>query len=312
MVIGEGNIQYGTIGGGILEATTLKQTAEAFAHKTSRIMSFEMLGNNALAPAPICGGSATLLLDYIQPAAENIIFFRRMLEAVRKGDDFSFLTVLRDTGNGVDILGHSMLNMDGEASGTYDWPELDLERVKSEAAEMFSIGILSLADTMVVVHPIRKLKTMYCFGSGHVAVPTALLASMAGFQVTLVDDRAEFANRERFPDATEIIVIEDYHRALEGLPIDGDSFIVIITRGHTTDRLVLEQALKTDASYIGMMGSKRKRATIYEALLSQSITKEQLDNVHCPIGLEIGAETPVEIAVSIVAELIAKRARKRD
>ncbi len=99
--------------------------------------------------------------------------------------------------------------------------------------------------------------------------------------------------------------------ALEGLPIDGDSFIVIVTRGHQHDRIVLEQSLRTEAAYIGMIGSRRKRDTIYTTLLSQGLAQKQLDRVHCPIGLAIGAETPEGVAVSIVAELIAERAKTR-
>jgi xanthine dehydrogenase accessory factor len=128
--------------------------------------------------------------------------------------------------------------------------------------------------------------------------------------VVVIDDRSEFANAERFPDASDILVVKDFKRALEGLSIDKDSFIIIVTRGHQHDRVVLEQALKTDAYYIGMMGSKRKRDSIYSALVSQGVSPEQLNRVHCPIGVSISAETPEEIAVSIVGEMVMERAKQ--
>jgi len=104
--------------------------------------------------------------------------------------------------------------------------------------------------------------------------------------------------------------VKDFNKAMDGLEIDADSFIVIVTRGHQYDRSVLEQALKTGAGYIGMIGSKRKRDAIYEYLTAKGVTKNRLDRVHSPIGIDIGGETPEEIAVSIVAELIQVRSRQ--
>ncbi len=126
----------------------------------------------------------------------------------------------------------------------------------------------------------------------------------------MLDDREEFANRERFKEADEIKPLVFFENSFEDLDINQDSYIVIVTRGHVHDRTVLEQALRTNAGYIGMIGSKRKRNAIYKALLNQGLGPGDTDRVHSPIGLEIGAETPQEIAVSIIAELIAVRAGK--
>jgi xanthine dehydrogenase accessory factor len=95
---------------------------------------------------------------------------------------------------------------------------------------------------------------------------------------------------------------------MDGLPLDSSSFLVIVTRGHSFDKEVLDQALRTNARYVGMIGSKRKRGIIYQKLLEEGFTRDDLARVHAPIGLSIGAETPSEIAVSIVAELIQERA----
>jgi xanthine dehydrogenase accessory factor len=115
-----------------------------------------------------------------------------------------------------------------------------------------------------------------------------------------------FANRGRFPDADEVIVSE-FEKCFDQLNIDESSYIVIVTRGHLYDGFVLEQAIKTNARYIGMIGSKKKIQTLYQNLMKKGISKETLDRVYAPIGVDINSETPEEIAVSIVAQLIKVR-----
>jgi xanthine dehydrogenase accessory factor len=132
------------------------------------------------------------------------------------------------------------------------------------------------------------------------------------FFTVVLDDRKEFANRQRFTDADEIVVLPSFETAFESHLFDPDSYIVIVTRGHSHDKTVLAQALQTNAGYIGMIGSRRKRNIIYRKLLDENFSQADIDRVHSPIGLKIGAETPEEIAVSIVAELIQKRAEHRN
>ena len=125
----------------------------------------------------------------------------------------------------------------------------------------------------------------------------------------VIDDRPEFADPVKFPDAAKVHQLP-FEGVLGKIPVDESSYLVIVTRGHIHDKTVLEQCLRTKAKYIGMIGSRRKKAMIYEKLLEEGFTKSDLDRVHAPIGLNIGAETPEEIAVSIVAELIQVRAGK--
>jgi xanthine dehydrogenase accessory factor len=259
----------------------------------------------------MCGGTASVLIDLVLPTKENAEFFRKYDDLVRRGRDFYLLTVCRNENRSVSVLGHSLLQNDGSLSGTYSWPDDELEMMKSELHSVSSTSVLAVGDAQVVVDPIRKTKTLYCFGAGHVGIPTVRIAALAGFRAVVVDDRAEFANAERFPDAADIVVPKSFDGAIEDLPIDTDSFIVIITRGHKFDRVVLEQALRTDASYIGMIGSLRKRDAIYSALLETGVSPADIERVHSPIGLAIQAETPEEIAVSIVSEMIAERAKQK-
>ena len=158
----------------------------------------------------------------------------------------------------------------------------------------------------VFLEPIKPLPSLIIFGGGHISFFLARIGKMVDFRVTIIDDRPEFANPERFPEADETIA-EDMASAMKRLQINGSSYIVIVTRGHQKDEQVLEWAVTTPAGYIGMIGSKRKIKTSFTYLLSKGITREQLDSVHSPIGLSIGAETPEEIAVAIMAEIIQVR-----
>ena len=159
----------------------------------------------------------------------------------------------------------------------------------------------------IYVQPVGASGTAYVFGAGHCGKSLVPLLSMVGFRTVIVDDRTDFANPERFPDADSVLVPDSFEDALQGLPIDKQSYLVIMTRGHVFDRAVLAQALRTEAGYIGMIGSKKKIAQTYEALREKGFTDEDLGRVRAPIGISIGAETPEEIAVSIAAEIIQIR-----
>jgi len=165
---------------------------------------------------------------------------------------------------------------------------------------------VSAGGMEVFVESIFKLPTLVIFGAGHLSYYIAKYAKSVHFRVTVCDDRSEYANSRRFPDADDIIV-EDFGRILDKIPIDGDSFIVIVTRGHKFDQLVLEQAIKTNARYIGMIGSKRKTLMILERLKQKGFPEKLLNRIYSPIGISIGAVTPQEIALSIICELVKIR-----
>jgi xanthine dehydrogenase accessory factor len=146
---------------------------------------------------------------------------------------------------------------------------------------------------------------MLC-GGGHVSKSIAPLAKTLGFRLFITDDREEFANAERFPEA-DIIIPRKPEDAIPELPVNANTFIVIATRGHRYDNVALEAAAATNSRYVGLLGSKRKTILIYEELLKNGVPLERLQAVHAPVGLDIGAKTPEEIALSIVAEIVAFR-----
>ena len=312
MVVARGGSTFGTVGGGLLEAVTIRESNKVLETGTSRFIEFDMTGTDTSSPDMICGGSAVLLLDYLESTSSNLEIVTRMKEFIDNGSSFYFITGYEEADADVRVSGHCLLFSTGSIVGDAVLPENILPEVREELHNLSSTEILEFGGRKYLIDPIRRVKTMYCFGAGHVAVPTAHLASLVGFRVVVVDDREEYANTERFPDADEVRVIDDYNRALEGFEIDADSFIVILTRGHRYDREVLEQSLKTKAGYIGMISSRKKRDTVYQTLIREGVTTaDRLEHVHSPIGLSIGAETPEEIAVSIVGEMIAERGKTK-
>jgi xanthine dehydrogenase accessory factor len=170
----------------------------------------------------------------------------------------------------------------------------------------YDTGLVCGGSLEIFVEPIFPTSTLYIFGAGHVGWNVYRVAHVAGFDAVVADDREAYANRERFPEASEVYA-EEFDQVLAKLNPPKEAFIVIATRGHRDDMKILRWAVGTQAHYIGMVGSKRKVVTIYKTLEKEGVPQEKLDLVHSPIGLDIGATTPEEIGVSIVAELIAVR-----
>lgn len=170
----------------------------------------------------------------------------------------------------------------------------------------YDTGLVCGGTLEVFLEPVLPPALLYIFGAGHVAYNLYRVARIAGFDVTVVDDRESYANRERFPDAREIVA-EDFDRATERLRVPGSAYVVIVTRGHRDDMRILQWAVDLNTRYLGMIGSRRKTIAIYKELEQQGVPAEKFANVHAPVGLEIGAITPEEIAVAIVAEMIAVR-----
>jgi xanthine dehydrogenase accessory factor len=170
----------------------------------------------------------------------------------------------------------------------------------------YDTGLVCGGTLEIFIEPVLPPALLYIFGAGHVAYNLYKIATVAGFDVVVVDDRETYANRERFPDAREVIAA-DFETATARLVSTESSYIVIVTRGHRDDMRILRWAVNAGARYLGMIGSRRKTISIYKELEKEGIPSHRFADVHAPVGLEIGAVTPEEIAVSIVAEMIAVR-----
>lgn len=180
----------------------------------------------------------------------------------------------------------------------------DLKNVDAEESALVCGGFME-----VYVEPVLPDPTLFIFGAGHVSKALAEEAGRVGFRVAVVDDRARYANPERFPTA-DAFYVDAWEDALQKLPVNGLSYLFIATRGHELDLLCLRFALQSPAVYIGMLGSLKKMRLLFDALEKEGIERERFNRVFVPAGLDIGSETPEEIAVSIVAELIAVRKKK--
>lgn len=169
----------------------------------------------------------------------------------------------------------------------------------------YDSGLICGGTLEIFVEPILPQPVVYLFGGGHVSMAVANAASAAGFGIAVVDDRETFANAERFPMAQSIHT--SYEDAFKNIQPNASTYLIIVTRGHKEDMRVLAWAARTEARYVGMIGSKRKVLAVYKALENEGYRTEEFARVYAPMGLDIGALSPEEIAVSIVAELIVIR-----
>lgn len=167
-------------------------------------------------------------------------------------------------------------------------------------------GLVCGGSLDIFIEPILAIPTLYLFGGGHVSLSISKVASLAGFETVIADDRQAFANPERFPEALATHA-GPWEEIFPQLRLNDFSYLVIATRGHKGDLACLRWALTTPARFIGMIGSKRKLIEFSKVLESEGVRADDLERVHSPVGLDIGALTPQEIAVAVVAEMIAVR-----
>lgn len=296
MLIREDASIVGTLGGGALEGSCqarakelLESSEELFAE-----LSFDLTNQTAAAEGMVCGGKVEVLLQKITPELRNQ--FSELRADFKSGAQPMLLTRLPKEGVGPKMF--SVRKTDGG-----DLPDqLKEEILRKNRRVKF---LISHAGYDYFVEPLTHPGTVYLVGAGHVALAVGHLAAFTGFEVVVMDDRAEFASSERFPKACEVKVLENFDDCLPGL--GADDYVVIVTRGHLHDRDALAQALRTDAGYIGMIGSSKKRRGVYASLMQEGFTEQDLARVFSPIGLPIGGDTPEEIGLSIVAEMVKVR-----
>lgn len=288
----------GTLGGGALEGGCLVKAKELLdnpATDTYAELYFDLSNTTAAAEGMVCGGEVSVLLQKVTPAL--LEDFVQLRDDFRRGGQPMLVTGLPVNGDGPQLC---FLHGSGDCALV---PALKNEILRKKRRAKF---LMSYEEQDYFVEPLILPGTLYLLGAGHVALATAYLASFTGFEVVVMDDRDEFANSERYPGAKEVKVLDTFTDCLPTL--GADDFVVIVTRGHLHDRDVLAQALRTDAGYIGMIGSAKKRKGVYTSLIKEGFTTMDLERVYSPIGLSIGSDTPEEIGLSIVAEMVKVRA----
>jgi xanthine dehydrogenase accessory factor len=245
--------------------------------------------------------------------------YQNILKILSNGGEAALVTVISSSDSTPRRTGAKMLvQTNGTISGTIGGGRIEAEAIKIALSVIKSgksekhkfnllpdkeLGMVCGGEMEIYVEPVQPTPVIYIFGAGHISLSLAKLSSILAFRTVVIDNRPEFANKQRFPEA-DTLTVEDYGNLFSKITIDKNSYIVIVTHNHEHDQEVLEQAIKTPANYIGMIGSKHKVNIIFNHLVDQGIDKKMLDRVHSPIGLEINAETPEEIAISIMAEII--------
>jgi xanthine dehydrogenase accessory factor len=301
----------GTIGGGKVEADVLVEASILFAERKSRTIRFRLTGEEAAETEMICGGELEIHLEFFPGRdASHREFIKRILDLRQKGIKAILATMLNE-GQSADLRDFKFLYVPGEDQPSENPPWVipvrkDLSGVFSKGQPVLLTTVVQGKERKIFLEPIVAPPHLYIFGAGHISSALCPLAKRVGFRVTVFDDRPEFADPGRFPEADEIVV-RSFDRILDHVNAGPDTFVVIMTRGHLHDHQVLRQVLKNPPCYIGMIGSRHKRGVIFEALRQEDFSEDLIKAVHTPIGLDIQAETPEEIAVSIVAELIQFR-----
>ncbi len=306
MIVRPDSSILGTVGGGALEARAIRSALEALESRTSRLMDYELTNADSAGLGMICGGRGVLLIECVDPAAgAKAELYSGLVDLLAAGGTGWLVTSVSGAAGGDVTVALCLVDAAGKIIGD---PVCPVDALRGLARMGGALDGHTAGDRPgIYVQPVGVPGTAYVFGAGHCGKSLVPLLSLVGFRTVIVDDRADFANSERFPDADQVAVPDSFEDALEGLSIDKLSYLVIMTRGHVFDRAVLAQALRTEAGYVGMIGSKKKIAQTFETLREKGFTDEDLARVHAPIGLDIGAETPEEIAVSIAAEIIQIR-----
>lgn len=310
MIVRQDGSIFGTIGGGRLEASAINLAREIIPMRKTMIQSFDLTSRDAAASEMICGGSGEILIDYIDALDENNRkIYAEAAEIVAQGKKGWLITLLgNDPGSsGIDRQ-QCLVDAGKNMTGSINCNPYLLEKLLAGPAKI-TIHAEAFDEHRFLVEPLRQGGTVFLFGAGHVSQKIAPLSESVGFRTMVIDDRLDYASRERFTEPIELRVIESFKKLPE-LEIDGDSYVVIVTRGHLYDKDVLEQVLRSDAAYIGMIGSRSKRDLVYAEIMSHGFEKRELERVYSPIGTNIGAETPEEIALSIVGEMVKVRSEK--
>lgn len=303
MIIREDGSIFGTIGGGNMEASCIEKGLTSIKTKESFIYGFHLDNKDAHKSEMVCGGNGEILINYIDCNDENnFIIMEMAAKAIKNHKKGWIVTVLKE--NKKEML---FVDENNNLTGEYSGSQLMKNKLEN-GIERLSIHSDAVEDERFIVQKVHNMGKAYIFGAGHVSKETAAILDIVEFETIVLDDRSEFANKDRFPNSNTIVL--DSLEEIGDLGIDDDSYILIITRGHLYDYNVLNWALKTNAYYIGMIGSKSKIKMTYEKLEKEGFTQKDFKRVHAPIGIELDAKTPGEIAVSIAGELINERATK--
>ena len=301
----------GTLGGGCVEGDIWFAASQLLKSGGSAEMrDYELNEDLAAQDGLVCGGTMYFLLDPVRKETPESDFNDEVIAAYEGGAPVSVASLMNVPDGSELVVGSKLLvRENGSTAGSLGDEKLDANAM-NEARRLMAMGkndyITTESGAEFFIEAYTTPPTLVLAGGGHVSKAISNIASTLGFRIFVIDDREEFSSAERFPEA-EQTVVSDYGSAFEKLPIGTNSFIVIATRGHRYDASATASAMRTPASYVGLLGSKRKTILIYEELFAQGFTMDEVQAVRSPIGLDISARTPQEIALSIMSEIVGFR-----
>lgn len=303
MVVDPDGGQAGTLGGGCVEAEVKQKAIRRIGEDGTEIHSFILDHDYAWADGLICGGKMVIAAEALR-GSEPLAYFRVYQQLLDAGEGFTEAVVVNEERAGVPVGCRFLFDHDGSLAAA--WPA-------TSAPGKLVDGVIPLPDRPrpsvkagVAYLPTLPRIRLVVVGGGHVGQGVASLAAQADFEVWVVDDRHQYANRDRFPTAARLIV-GPIDEVLPALEITSRTYALIVTRGHGHDQEALYHLAPTAATYVGLIGSRRKIRLIFASLRDMGLSESILQRVAAPVGLEIGSQTVPEIAISIVAELIARR-----
>ena len=249
--------------------------------------------------------------------------YREVEEALQRGEAVALVTILETKGSTPQKAGAKMVvTRDGRLRGTVGggcveaeilWRARQvIENGKSEIlsydynADEEENGLICGGSVTVFIDPVLPAPRVFMVGAGHVAVPLSKIAKIAGFEVVVLDDRVKYANRDRFPEA-DVVEAGPIPELARKFTYGDNAYVVIVTRGHTSDEEALRTFIEYETAYLGLIGSVTKIEKILRRLERDGVQREKIERLHAPIGLDLGGGSPGEIALSIVAELVSVR-----
>jgi len=287
----------GTVGGGRGEAMAVEAALRGIADRSSRIITVEMQGVEALGPNMVCGGTGTMLVEYVADGAP----WQMAQAALGAGRRVVMVKRLEGmAGGAAGIVSLAVLEESGPPPSGF---ALDTEA----AALCMATGQPLLSEEHDVFYdPVFPQEKLLVLGGGHVGQVLAAMGALLDFEVTVVDDRPDFAAPGRSPPGVKT-VCAGYLDAIRAFPFDSATYVVIVTRGHLYDLECIRGVLGRTHRYAGFIGSARKAKLLRAQAVNDGFDKALVDALHAPVGLDIAAETPAEIAVAILGEIVAVR-----
>lgn len=298
----------GTIGGGIVEAKALVLAQLALKQPLKKILPFSINYDSAEPVDMICGGSLEVLIESLVADTYNLQLFEDY-EYYCQNHETPFMCTPLPVNDTSFIEPRFFFTREGNLYGLAS--DIRVEKFIEVALKLNRTQVVCVDDKNYLIEPYIAKEELIIFGAGHISREICLLADYLGFKLTVLDDREEFLKQEVFK-SVKTILIPSFANSYINLDVSYNAFLLIMTRGHQHDLQVLEQALKTPAFYIGMIGSRNKWQEMYQLLLQRGFSVSDLARVYCPVGIKIGAESPEEIAISIMAQLIHLRRVKSD